>query len=49
MKQTSGRTRSDETKQKISEYNKIGICGMLGKTHSEKTKKKISDSNKRST
>lgn len=39
-----GKPRSEETKRKIVEANKIA---QLGKKHSEETKKKISESNKK--
>lgn len=39
-----GKPRSEETKRKIGEANKIA---QLGKKHSEETKKKISESNKK--
>lgn len=31
-----------ETREKIREYNKTGVVGMLGRTHSQKTKDKMS-------
>ena len=40
----TGWKHSEETKQKISEQNKNGICGMKGKNHSEETKIKMSKS-----
>ena len=37
-----GNHHSEETKQKIRNYNRLGICGMLGRKHSEMTKEIMS-------
>lgn len=37
----TGRTHTQETKQKIKEYNKTGVVGMKNRKHTEETKEKM--------
>lgn len=43
-KLATGRTHTDKTKQKLSDLNKKGICGMKGKKHSLETLEKMKKS-----